>query len=204
MSRRHLPWILAAAGLMCLVVGARIGMRADRTPRSPLASLAASWQWIQFDQSLARGSWEQAYLHADRALALDSESPEGWATLSSHLVFDRGSFLNEPDDARRMAWMQAGIDVLLEGIEQSRDPGEVHLVLGQTLVLYIAHLAALEEDPLPWPGGPEAARSLGMEHLNRALELGHRRAPKVLEIVTGAHLDAVEDDHGDGDDEHDH
>ncbi|MFT4649225.1 MAG: hypothetical protein ACI87O_002115 [Planctomycetota bacterium] len=191
MSRRWTPWILALAGLVCLATAFLRSEPESSHPRSPLASLAASWQWIQFDQNLARGSREQAYLHADRALALDSDSPEGWATLASHLIFDRASFQNEPDDAKRIAWMQAGIDVLLEGIQQSRDPGEVHLVLGQTLILYIEFLAELEVDPLPWPGGPEAAHELGMTHLMHALERQHPRAQRVLDIVKGAHEHAA-------------
>lgn len=186
MKSRLTPWLLALAGLLCLLPGFLRDPHGNRAPRSPLASLAASWQWIQFDQSVARGSWEQAYLHADRALALDGDSPEGWITLASHLIFLRASFQNEPDDQKRVAWMQAGVDVLTEGTRQSRQPAEVHLVLGQTLTFFIAHLAGLEEDALPWPGGALAARELGLEHLERAQSLGHARAAKALEIAHGA------------------
>ncbi|MBL4770798.1 MAG: hypothetical protein JKY61_06575 [Planctomycetes bacterium] len=187
MKPRLQTWILMGAGLLCLVP-AFLPREAEGTPpRRALTSLAASWQWIQFDQSLAKGSWEQAYLHADRALALDSESPQGWIALATNLIFLRASFQNEPDDQKRIAWMQAGIDVLLEGTRRSRDPGQVHLVLGQTLTFFIAYLADMDEDPLPWPGGAEAARELGLEHLRLAEGLGHSGAQQSLEILLGPH-----------------
>ncbi|MCA9001616.1 MAG: hypothetical protein KDB61_06820 [Planctomycetes bacterium] len=187
MKRRGISWLLALMGLVGLSTVFWPGMPSAGRTSSPLVSLAASWQWVLFDQSVGRGEFEQAYLHADRALALDPGAPEGWTTLANHLIFLRGSFQNEPDDAKRIEWMRAGLDVLFEGLLQSRDPGELHLVLGQTLTLYIAPLAAAEVDPLPWPGGAQAAQEQGMDHLHKALELHHPRAAKVLSIVDGAH-----------------
>ncbi len=192
MKARFIPYLLAVAGVLCLAAPVMQKPHSGQDRQSPLASLAASWQWIQFDQSIANGAWEQAYLHADRALALDPASPGGWTTLASHLIFLRGSAQNEPDEHKRVAWMQAGIQVLTEGLEQTRDPAELHLILGQTLTYYIEELARSEESPLPWPGGAEAAHELGLEHFAQALALGGLRAEDMPKIISPPH------DHSEG------
>ncbi len=187
MKARWIPFLLALAGVACITLVITLAPRDNPQPQSPLASFAASWQWVQFDQSISRGAWEQAYLHADRALALDPASPGGWTTLASHLIFLRGSAQNEPDGLKRVAWMQAGIQVLTEGIEKTRDPAELHLILGQTLTYYIEVLARSEESPLPWPGGAEAAHELGLHHFAQALALGGLRAEDMPKITSPPH-----------------
>ena len=142
----------------------------------PLGSLAASVEWVRFDQNLARGEYERAYLAAERALALDPASTDGWLMLGQHLIFDRGSLLLEPDPARRVEAIQAGLAVLDEGAERCRSGAVLRLIRGQTLALFLADLASQGPEVLPWPGGEGAALAEGLEDLERAAQLGHPRA----------------------------
>lgn len=141
----------------------------------PIASLAASAEWVRYDLALEAGDYPLAYERAERALALDPHSPHGWDLLGSHLVFLRGGALLEENPARRVEWMQAGLDVLSRGAQRSRAPASLHMVRGQILALFIAELA---NDPaaLPWPGGERAALAAGIAAFDQAHALGHPKA----------------------------
>ena len=141
----------------------------------PFASLAASIEWVRFDQAAERGDFSRAYVIANRALALDPGSPHGWDIYASHLIFQRGGALSEPNPQRQVDWIRAGLDVLAEGTQVSRAAGTLSLIRGQILALYVAEIAH-GPDGLPWPGGAAAALHEGILALERAAELGHPRA----------------------------
>lgn len=149
----------------------------------PMATLAASAEWVRFDSALADGEFDLAYLRAERALALDPLSPYGWVQLSSHLVFDRGGALLEPDPAARVAWIQAGLLVLSEGADRCRSRASLLVLRGQILGLFVAELASVREDPLPWPGGAAAATAAALVDLEEAEALGHPLAGQRIHDV---------------------
>lgn len=104
----------------------------------PIASLAASVEWVRFDTALSRGRTDLAYERAEHALELDPASTDGWAFFAGHLVFDRGSAEVEHDPERRWEWIRAGLELLQRGELTAREP--------QRLVLYRALVhAALAE-----------------------------------------------------------
>ncbi len=182
MKRHLLTWIWLGLGCLCL------GWATWSTPKAPgkgwlhpLRALVASVEWTQFHGQVGRGQWQEAYVHASRALRWDAESPEGWSTLAHHFLFRRASAENEPDPHRRVAWLARGLHVLRQGQAASHSPAELWLSEGQTLCLWIAGLA--EEEDLPWPGGGEAAWRMGMQRLQRAIQADHPEAPLVLELA---------------------
>ena len=185
---RALLWILAL-GLLAPWPGmerrapeaAQLGLGARLL--GPVATLAASAEWVRFDAALADGDLELAYLRAERALGLDPLSPYGWVQLASHLVFDRGGALFEPDPEARVAWIQNGLEVLAEGAQRCRSEASLLLLRGQILGLFVAELAAVAEEPLPWPGGSAAAVSAALLDLERAAALGHPRATQRIHDV---------------------
>lgn len=96
----------------------------------PIASLAASIEWVRFDTALSRGRTDLAYERAEHALELDPASTDGWAFFASHLVFDRGSAEVEHDPQRRWEWIRAGLEVLEHGEETAREPARLVLYRG--------------------------------------------------------------------------
>ncbi|MFT7679192.1 MAG: hypothetical protein ACI8QC_003192 [Planctomycetota bacterium] len=149
----------------------------------PVATLAASAEWVRFDAAVADGEFELAYLRAERALALDPLSPYGWVRLGSHMIFERGGALFEPDPQARVAWMQAGLEVLAEGAERSRARASLLVLRGQILGFFVAELAADPEEPLPWPGGTTAASVAALSDLEEAEALGHPLAAQRVHDV---------------------
>jgi hypothetical protein len=136
----------------------------------PVASLAASVQWVRFDVALRDGAPERAYAIAETALALDPGAHQGWYTLARHLVFDRASRESEPDPPERRRWIRAGLDVLERGEPLARDPGELAFARAQILAFYVA---VIPEAELHWPGGAEAALEAGIATFERSAALGH-------------------------------
>lgn len=183
---RALVWIAALALLAPWPLGDAPPPGSDMTspaPRpgfgtrllGPIANLAASIEWVRYDIALEDGDYPLAYERAERALAIDPLSPHGWDLLASHLIFTRGGALLEQDPARRVDWIEAGLEVLRRGAEASRAPASLHMVRGQILAFFVAELAA---DPaaLPWRGGEGAALAAGIAALEQAAALGHPKA----------------------------
>ncbi len=188
-GRRALEWI--AVALLLVPWGARprerAGASSDLALRlaGPVASLAASVHWVRFDLEIAAGRSERAYALADRALALDPRSAEGWLTLGRHLLSVRGSLANEPDPARRRRWMRAGLDTLARGESVSSDPAALAFARG----LYLHALIARIPDPeLGWPGGARAALDEARDAYERARELGQPLPASALELLRGSRV----------------
>lgn len=118
----------------------------------PIASLAASAEWVRWNTAVRRGAPERAWRHAERALALDPRSPQGWTLIAQHLVFDRAAAEVERDPARRVRFARAGLDLLRRGEERSSDPDALAVVAGD-LAVFLAERAASD---LPWTGGADA------------------------------------------------
>ncbi|TDJ78933.1 MAG: hypothetical protein E2O39_01130 [Planctomycetota bacterium] len=149
--------------------GARAPTSIARRLLGPVASLAASAQWVRFDVALRDGAHERAYAIAETALALDPGAHQGWYALGRHLVFDRASKESEPEPAERRRWIRAGLDVLQRGERFARDPGELAF-LGAQILYYVAVIPDVE---LRWPGGPAAALESAVAAFDRAAALGH-------------------------------
>ncbi len=144
----------------------------------PFASLAAGMEWIRFEQAWRDGRPERAAVHADRALELDPLSPQGWIRLGDHFVFERATPENEPDPEQRVRWMRTGLDVWKTGQERCSDPGELAMMRGRTLAIYVTELAKSPE--FPWPGGVRAVREEARDVLLEAERMGMREAHIVL------------------------
>jgi hypothetical protein len=136
---------------------------------APIASLAASVEWVRFDTALSRGRTDLAYERAEHALDLDPASTEGWAFFASHLVFDRGSAEVEHDPERRWEWIRAGLDLLERGEATAREP--------ERLVLYrgLVHAALAES------GGSFAMSADA--HADRARALFERAGAMGLDLA---------------------
>jgi len=146
----------------------------------PIASLAASVQWVRFDMALDTGRPERAYALAESALGLAPRAAPGWLTLGRHLITVRGSAQDEPDPERRARWMRAGLDTFERGEGVAIDAGELAFARG----LYLAGLiAGIPAEELSWPGGAEAALDEAELAFERAWELGHPRAAMALEVL---------------------
>ncbi|MEZ5975364.1 MAG: hypothetical protein R3F17_10870 [Planctomycetota bacterium] len=169
-----------------------------------IGSLVASWNWTRFHQSVGRGDWQEAYVFAEEALAWDRRSPRGWITLADHWTFTRASSNVEPDPERRVAAIVRGLRVLEAGANAGADPGALHLAAGQVLAFWVTELVGQEEDPLPWPGGAEAAWREGIEQLRMARDLGQPAAANQLQWAhdLGHRLGWTQETHEPGEDAH--
>lgn len=126
----------------------------DARPRSiaelllgPVVDLAATLEWVRFDDALRAGRPELAEQRAELALDLAPGDADAWNYYAQHLIYDRASPLREPDAAARERWVRAGLDVLGRGERESRDPGRVAFQRG---VVYLA-LAQLFDANRPLP-----------------------------------------------------
>jgi len=148
----------------------------------PVASLAASVQWVRFDTAVQEGHFESAYAIAERALTLDSRAPQGWMHLASHLAYFRASAENEPDPERRRHWITAALDLLSRSEQQTSEPAELAFMRG--LVLYTVSESDTEQG-LGWPGGSSAALAAAIQAFHLAGDLGHTHGHSMAHILTG-------------------
>src|SRR5690606_28743068 len=54
----------------------------------PFAPIAAALEWGRFDAAVRAGDDVRAWRHADRALLLAPEDPDGWTFLAHHAVYE--------------------------------------------------------------------------------------------------------------------
>ncbi len=134
----------------------------------PVAALAASVQWVRADVAFRRGRVELFLARAETALALAPESADGWSYLAMNQAFTLASPEREPDPARRLAWVRAGLTTAAEGERVASAPGELAILAGTIMV----KTASLDPD-LPWPGGLAAIWEAAAGHFERAGRLGY-------------------------------
>ena len=154
--RRIILLVLALSG-----VGATLlGDRPDPRPATlvgrllgPVRGLAATVQWVRFNEERTHGRFDLAYEHAESALEFDPESPAGWMVLAHHLAFDRGAPGMAPDAATRLFWFEAGLSVLERGREKVATPADLWFMRGT----FLTAQAEYGVDDCVWPGGPRAA-----------------------------------------------
>jgi hypothetical protein len=140
----------------------------------PIASLAASAQWVRVDLAFRAGHVELALARAEQALALDPGSPELWQGLAWVQAYTLASPEREPDPALRLAWLASGLATAAEGEARSRDPAELAVVQGMILMK-----VAWYDPELPWPGGARALWTEAERHFARAQDLGHGMAEEL-------------------------
>ena len=133
----------------------------------PVASAAASVQWIRVDAAIRAGRPDLALARAETALTLDPGATGGWKLLAGHLAFDRASAERERDPLRRLAWVRAGLELARRGERTARDPAELAWWQGLLLAMHA------DLDDLPWPGGAGALWRGAIEDFERAARLGH-------------------------------
>ena len=177
MSRSALSTALAATAVIACALAplARRNPRDESATRTslgfrllgPLASLAASAEWIRADMELRAGRSDLALRRAERALAIDPGATAGWSFLAWHLAFDRGSPEREPDARRRVAWIRAALDVTARGERAARSPSELALLTG-----FILAFRAAPDPELDWPGGKAALLREAEQAFRRAADLG--------------------------------
>ncbi len=101
----------------------------------PFAPLAAAIEWGRFDAAARAGDEPRAWRHADRALFLAPEDPDGWTFLAHYAVFERGSPRRTESTLERRRWVEYGIAILERGERETANPGPVAFKLG---VVYLA------------------------------------------------------------------
>lgn len=164
---------------------ARASMGPTQRALGPLASVAASIEWVRFRGALLRGDMAAAYAIADAALALDPSGEGGWLEYAQHLIFVRGSFAENETPAGRRGWITSGLELLRRGEALCRTPGELAFAAG---LIRTGYLATIPDEDLGWPGGPEALLRQGTADLQRAAALGHRGAVGTLDALRAAEL----------------
>lgn len=129
----------------------------------PIAGLAANVQWVRADLAFRAGRIEAFHSRARLALELAPTSTDGWRFLAWQQAYALGSPEREPDGARRLAWVRAGLATAAAGERRAERPAELALLSGMILV----KCATLDPE-LPWPGGVEALWLAAAEHFGRA------------------------------------
>jgi hypothetical protein len=146
------------------------GERAGSLPLrllGPIASAAASAQWVRVQSALRDGRTDLALARGQTALELDPGATSGWLMLAAHMAFERASGEREPSAARRLAWVRAALVLAAKGERHARDPQRIALWQG----LVLSKLAR-EDEPLDWPGGVRSMWLAAAEHFERAGALG--------------------------------
>jgi hypothetical protein len=180
---RPLLWCAAIA----LLFAPAFGPREPSAPRAPsfalrllgpIASVAASVQWVRVDSAIRAGRTDLALARAETALAIDPGSTAGWTFLSRYMALDLASPAREPDTQRRLSWIKAALRVAERGEKTAREPSELALWEG----LVLATVVALDDD-LPWPGGAAGKWNDAALCLDRAAALGDPEAAQLAAIV---------------------
>lgn len=148
-------------------------------PRSPLASVASSIEWVRFAVALKAGDEPRAYSIARGAIAMDPAAPEGWKLLAAHFLFERSSKDETSGPEERRAMILAGLGILAEGEPIVARPQELSYNIG----LVSHYFATLEEPALPWPKCRRELLGIARDAFIRAMGQGHRAAVEALEIV---------------------
>lgn len=182
------PFALARLDVTASWVGppdpsARAAMGRAQRSLGPLASVAASVEWARFRRALLRGETAEAYVIADRALALDPSGEGGWLNYAQHLIFERGSFAENETPEGRRRWIKSGLELLKRGEALCRTPAELAFMSG---LIRTGYLAPIPDSDLGWPGGPTGLLAEGTEDLQRAATAGHTGATETLEALRAA------------------
>ncbi len=170
---RALAWI---ACILCLTpwhMPPRSELPLSERLLGPVSAILGSAEWVRFDGLVREGRFEAAYEIAERALALDPHSPQGWLHLAAHLAYFRASAESGEAPERRRTWVRSALDLLERGETHCTQPGELALAAALVL-LQVAH----DEETglgLGWPGGAKGAREEAAHHLERAASLGVAR-----------------------------
>ena len=159
---------------------ARAAMGPVQRALGPLASVAASIEWVRFRAVLRAGDTARAYAIADSALELDPLGQGGWLDYAQHLIFERGSFLENETPEGRRRWIQAGLELLARGETLCSTPGELAFTAG---LIRSGYLAGIPDGDLGWPGGPDALLAQGRADLERAVASRRKGAAEVLEAL---------------------
>lgn len=173
-----LGWLVVAA-LLVLSFGLQRSLAARERPRGlaerllgPIATLAASIEWVRADAALRAGDYPLAYSRAETALELEPSRADAWIFLAHHLIFERASLAREMDREERRTWVRAGLDVLERGLRASDDPGEILVYRGAVFVA----LASLPDGDRPWAGSASQAWLDAADSFERAAAAGHENA----------------------------
>ena len=137
-----LPWYFPAPG----TTGASPSLAVRWL--GPFSHLAATAQWIRVDAAIREGRSELALARAETAIALDPGVAQVWMLIASHLVHERASPERELDPARRLAWLQAGLELARRAEASVPDPAGMAEWEGVVL-----QERAASDPELPWPGG---------------------------------------------------
>ena len=181
-------WRMLGWGAVLVSIAFAPGRASDERPRGPaqrllgpISSLAASAQWVRVDLAFRAGRPELGFARAERALALDPASPEGWSFLARQQAFSLASVEREPDPRRRRSWIRAGLETAARGEALSRDPAGLARLQGEILVKVVW----LDPD-VGWPGGVDALWLEAVGHFRRAQRLGDPIAGVYLEAAARA------------------
>lgn len=152
---------------------------ATSRPRSPLASVASSVEWVRFAVALKAGDEPRAYSIARGAIAMDPAAPEGWKLLAAHFAFERSSKDETSGPQERRAMLLAGLGILAEGEPIVARPQELSYNIG----LVAHYFGTLDEPDLPWPDCRRELLGIARDAFIRAMAQGHGAAVEALEIV---------------------
>lgn len=173
-GRARLAGWAAVAALAAISLAARwrapAGGEAGSLPvrlLGPIASAAASVQWVRVHAALREGRTDLALARGATALELDPGATSGWLMLAAHMAFERASPEREPSAQRRLTWVRAALELAARGEARARDPARIALWQG----LLLSKLAR-EDEPLDWPGGARGMWLAAAEHFERASALG--------------------------------
>jgi len=179
---RLIGWSLVAA-LAAVSLAERLRMPAGERGGSlplrllgPIASAAASAQWVRVQSALRDGRTDLALARGQTALELDPGATSGWLLLAAHMAFERASPEREPSPERRLAWVRAALELAARGEGLARDPQRIALWQG----LVLSKLAR-EDEPLDWPGGVRGMWLTAAGHFERAGALGSEHGAVLAE-----------------------
>lgn len=196
--RLHLLLAGAACLASAIVIGPwpedRAAMGRLQRLAGPLGSVAASTQWMRFTLATRSGDGERALGIGRSALGMDPLAPDGWQLLAHHLVFERGSDAESAGRRGRRAWIEAGLDLLEQGANASREPG----VLLYDLGLVAMYLGTVPPAERPWEGCQPQLVARAVTAFEGAHEAGHRAAQRALgdALETAAALEIAADGRG--------